>query len=206
MYDDLNQKELEILFFIKSNIENKGYPPTVREICKGVNLKSPSSVHGYLSKLEMKDYITKDATKPRAIVLKNQEDDFLLAKKQTVDVPIVGSVTAGLPILAVENIEDTFPLTADAIRDKEVFMLKVSGDSMINRGIYDGDFVLIEKRNNAKNGDVVLALIEDEATIKTFYKEDNRFRLQPENDSMNPIYTQDLKILGHVISLFREHV
>ncbi len=203
MYEDLNQKEIEILFYIKTNIEHRGYPPTVREICKGVNLKSPSSVHGYLSKLEGKGYITKDPTKPRALVLNDMNDDMLLTKKKTVDVPIVGQVTAGSPILAVENIEDTFPLPVDLISDKEVFMLRVSGESMINKGIYDGDYVLIEKRSNAKNGDTVLALIEDEATIKTFYKEETRFRLQPENDAMSPIYTDRLDILGHVIGLFR---
>lgn len=206
MYDDLNNKELDILAFIKSTIENKGYPPTVREICDGVDLKSPSSVHGYLERLEAKDYIIRTASKTRSIVLKEMEDDLLMNLKQTIDVPIIGRVAAGQPILAAENIEDTFPISANIAKDKELFMLKVVGESMINVGIYDGDYVLIEKRSYAKNGDIVLALLEDSATIKTFYKEVNHFRLQPENDSMSPIVTDELEILGHVIGLYRSLV
>lgn len=206
MYEDLNGKELEILFFLKKVIETNGYSPTVREICKGVGLKSPSSVHGYLERLEAKGYIEKSAMKSRTYVIKNQESDIMLAKKATVDVPIVGSVAAGTPILAFENIEDTFPIPVNLVADRDVFMLKVSGDSMINVGILDGDFVLIEKRNSAKNGDIVLALIDDSATIKTFYKEKGHYRLQPENDSMNPIYAKELNILGHVIGLYRNFI
>lgn len=206
MYEDLNNKEVEILYFIKSTIESKGYPPTVREICDGVDLKSPSSVHGYLERLESKDYIIRTASKTRSIVLKEMEDDYLANSKSTIDVPIVGRVAAGQPILAAENIEDTFPISANIAKDKELFMLKVVGDSMINVGIFSGDYVLIERRSYAKNGDIVLALLEDSATIKTFYKETNHFRLQPENDSMNPILTDELEILGHVIGLYRSLV
>lgn len=203
MYEDLNQKETEILFYIKRKIEEQGYPPSVREIGEGVGLKSPSSVHGYIERLVAKDYLEKSPMTNRTISLKNPDSDSLLSKKNTVDIPILGKVTAGLPILATENIEDTFPVLASISENKDLFMLKVSGDSMVNVGILDGDYVLIEKRNNAKNGDIVLALIDDSATIKTFYKEDNRFRLQPENDFMNPIYTDNLEILGHVIGLYR---
>ncbi len=206
MYEDLNQKEMEILFFIKKIIETQGYSPTVREICKGVGLKSPSSVHGYLERLEAKNYIEKSAMKNRTLVIKAQDDDLILSKKQTVDVPIVGQVAAGSPILASENIEDTFPIPTYLAEDKDLFMLKISGDSMINIGILDGDYVLIERRSSAKNGDIVLALIDDSATIKRFYKETDYYRLQPENDNMDPIITRDLEILGHVIGLYRDLV
>lgn len=206
MYEDLNQKEMEILFFIKKIIETQGYSPTVREICKGVGLKSPSSVHGYLERLEAKNYIEKSAMKNRTLVIKAQDDDLILSKKQTVDVPIVGRVAAGSPILASENIEDTFPIPTHLAEDKDLFMLKISGDSMINIGILDGDYVLIERRTSAKNGDIVLALIDDSATIKRFYKEIDHYRLQPENDSMEPIITTELEILGHVIGLYRDLV
>lgn len=206
MYEDLNQKEMEILFFIKKIIETQGYSPTVREICKGVGLKSPSSVHGYLERLEAKNYIEKSAMKNRTLVIKAQDDDLILSKKQTVDVPIVGQVAAGSPILASENIEDTFPIPTYLAEDKDLFMLKISGDSMINIGILDGDYVLIERRSSAKNGDIVLALIDDSATIKRFYKETGHYRLQPENDNMDPIITRDLEILGHVIGLYRDLV
>lgn len=203
MYEDLNQKETEILFFIKRKIEEQGYPPSVREIGEGVGLKSPSSVHGYIERLVAKDYLEKSPMTNRTISLKNPDSDVLLSKKNTVDIPILGKVTAGQPIFAAENIEDTFPVLATISENKDLFMLRVSGESMINAGILDGDYVLIEKRNNAKNGDIVLALIDDSATIKTFYKEENRFRLQPENDFMDPIYTDHLQILGHVIGLYR---
>lgn len=204
MYEDLTEKELQILIYIKQMIEKNGFPPTVREICKGVGLRSPSSVHGYLERLEAKEYIIRTAMKTRAIAINEELDSNLLTKKKTVDVPILGRVAAGMPIFASENIEDTFPITLDIAEDKDLFMLKVSGDSMINRGIFDGDYVLIERRNNAKNGDVVLALVDDSATIKTFYKEKDQFRLQPENDTMDPIYLNDLEILGHVIGLYRD--
>lgn len=203
MYEDLNQKELEILFFIKKKIEEQGYPPSVREIGDGVGLKSPSSVHGYIERLVAKDYLEKSPMTNRTISLKNHDSDCLLAKKNTVDVPILGKVTAGQPIFAAENIEDTFPVLASVSENKDLFMLKVSGESMINAGILDGDYVLIEKRNDARNGDMVLALIDDSATIKTFYREANRIRLQPENDFMEPIYSENVQILGHIIGLYR---
>ena len=204
MYEDLSQKQIEILLYIKNEIQRQGYPPAVREICKGVNLKSTSTVHGHLEKLEAKGYIRKDPTKPRAIEILDRQDDFLLARKKTVDIPILGKVTAGAPILAVENIEDTFPISSNIAENKDLFMLRVSGESMINVGILDGDYVLIERRNNAKNGDIVLALIDDSATIKTFYKEKDRYRLQPENDTMSPIYSNNVEILGHVVGLYRD--
>lgn len=204
MYEDLNQKEMEILFFIKKIIETQGFSPTVREICKGVGLKSPSSVHGYLERLEAKGYIEKSAMKNRTVIIKNQDSDMMLAKKQTVDIPIIGRVAAGSPILASENIEDTFPIPTNLAENKDLFMLKVFGESMINIGILDGDYVLVEKRSTAKNGDIVLALIDDSATIKRFFKENGSFRLQPENDNMDPIITNDLEILGHVIGLYRD--
>lgn len=203
MYDDLNQREIDILFFLKRFYETKGYPPTVREICKGTNTKSTSTVHANMEKLELKNYIKRDPTKPRAIEFINQESDILLNKKKTADIPILGQVTAGLPILAVENIQDTIPLSVDFIRDRDLFFLKVVGESMINAGIFDGDHVLIEKQSCAKNGEIVLALIEDEATIKTFYKEKSRYRLQPENDYMDPIYVEQIEILGKVVGLYR---
>ena len=203
MYDDLNQRELEILFFIKRFIESKSYPPTVREICAGCNIKSTSTVYYALEKLESTNYIRKDASKTRAIEIVPQDDDILMLKKKTVDVPVVGKVTAGAPILAVQNIEDTMPLPVEFVSDKELFILKVSGESMINAGIFDGDYVIIEKTNWASKGEKVLALIEDEATIKTYYKEENRFRLQPENDTMEPLYFENIDILGKIVGLYR---
>lgn len=204
MYDDLTQREIDVLFYIKKILEQKGYPPTVREICEGCSIKSTSTVHGTLNKLDEKGYIKRDLTKPRAIEILDQESNLLLSKKKTVDVPILGSVTAGMPILAVENIEDTMPVPAEFSEDRDLFILRVSGESMINLGILDGDYVIIEKRNYASNGQRVLALIEDEATIKTFYKEKNGFRLQPENDFMDPIYVKDLEILGIIVGLYRK--
>ena len=204
MYEDLNQRDLEILFFIKRFIESKSYPPTVREICSGCNIKSTSTVYYALEKLESTNYIRKDASKTRAIEIVPQDDDILMLKKKTVDVPIVGRVTAGAPILAVQNIEDTMPLPVGFVSNKELFILKVKGESMINAGIYDGDYVIIEKTNSARNGEKVLALIEDEATIKTFYKEKDRYRLQPENDNMEPFYFDKVDILGKIVGLYRK--
>lgn len=203
MFEDLSSRELDILFYIKKNIETEGYPPTVREICKGVNIKSTSTVHASLEKLELKNYIKRNPTKPRAIEILDQEDDILLAKKKTVDIPILGNVTAGMPVLAIENIKDTIPMSVDFVGDRDLFFLKVNGESMINIGILDGDYVLIEKRSYAENGQHVLVIIDNEATIKTYYKEKNRYRLQPENDSMEPIYTDHLNILGIIIGLYR---
>lgn len=204
MYEDLNQRETEIMLFIKKATETKGYPPTVREICKQLNIKSTSTVHGSLEKLELKGYIRKDPTKPRAIEILDTDEDLLMTKKKTVDIPIVGRVTAGEPILAYQNIEDTYPIPVRFAEGKNLFILKVSGESMINSGIIDGDFVIIEKTDYAMNGEKVLALIDDEATIKTFYKEDGYFRLQPENDFMEPIIVKELKILGKIVGLYRQ--
>lgn len=204
MYEDLSQKQIEILLYIKSEIQRQGYPPAVRDICKGVNFKSTSTVHGHLEKLEAKGYIRKDPTKPRAIEILDKEDDFLLARKKTVDIPIIGQVTAGLPILAVENIEDTFPVAVELVEGHDVFFLKVKGESMVDAGILDGDLVLVQEQKNANNGDIVVALLDDEATVKRFYKEKDRIRLQPENQFMEPIYALDITVLGKVIGLFRK--
>lgn len=204
MYEDLSQKQIEILLYIKNEIQRQGYPPAVRDICKGVNLKSTSTVHGHLEKLEAKGYIRRDPTKPRAIEILDKEDNFLLAKKKTVDIPIVGQVTAGLPILAVENIEDTFPIAVEFVEGHDVFFLRVKGESMIEAGIMDGDLVLVQEQKTAKNGEIVVALLEDEATVKTFYKEKDQIRLQPENQFMEPIYTRTVQIIGKVIGLFRK--
>ncbi|MBU5437629.1 transcriptional repressor LexA [Tissierella sp. MSJ-40] len=204
MYEDLTQKQIEILLYIKNEIQRQGYPPAVREICKGVNLKSTSTVHSHLEKLEMKGYIRKDPTKPRAIEILDREDDFLFVQKKTVDIPIIGKVTAGTPILAVENIEDTYPVPKELVEGHDVFMLKVQGESMVEAGILDGDLVLVKEQKSAINGDIVVALLEDEATIKRFFKEKNQIRLQPENQFMSPIYTNNVTILGKVIGLFRK--
>ncbi|MGN9164100.1 transcriptional repressor LexA [Tissierellaceae bacterium HCP3S3_D8] len=204
MYEDLSQKQIEILLYIKNEIQRQGYPPAVREICKGVGLKSTSTVHGHLEKLEAKGYIRKDPTKPRAIEILDNEDDFLLVKKKTVDIPVVGRVTAGTPILAVENIEDTYPVPIDLVEGHDFFMLKVQGESMIEAGILDGDLVLVQEQKTAQNGDIVVALLEEEATIKRFFKEKDRIRLQPENQFMEPIYSRNVSILGKVRGLFRK--
>ena len=204
MYEDLTQKQIEILLYIKNEIQLKGYPPAVREICKGVNLKSTSTVHSHLEKLENKGYIRKDPTKPRAIEILDRDDDFLFAQKKTIDVPIIGKVTAGAPILAVENIEDTFPIPIELVKGgNNIFMLKVQGESMIEAGILDGDLVLVKEQKDANNGDIVVALMQDEATVKRFFKEKNQIRLQPENQLMSPIYVNDVTVLGKVIGLFR---
>lgn len=205
MLEDLTQKQIEILLYIKSEVQRQGYPPAVREICKGVNLKSTSTVHGHLEKLEAKGYIRKDPTKPRAIEILDRNDGFLLASKKTIDVPIVGKVTAGAPILAVENIEDTYPIPLELVEGHDVFMLKVQGESMIEAGILDGDLVLVREQSSASDGDIVVALLDDEeATIKRFFKEKDSIRLQPENQFMTPIYSKNVSVLGKVIGLFRE--
>lgn len=197
----ISKKQSEILEYIKSEILAKGYPPSVREICEAVHLKSTSSVHSHLETLEKNGYIRRDATKPRAIEI--IDDTFNLTRREMVQVPIVGNVAAGMPLLAEQNISDYFPLPADYMPRNEVFMLKVRGESMINIGIFDGDLVLVERSEIASNGDVVVALVEDGATVKTFYKENDYFRLQPENDSMDPIIVKDVSILGHVKGVFR---
>ncbi len=201
-YGKISKKQEEILNYIKSEILKKGYPPAVREICEAVHLKSTSSVHSHLETLEKNGYIRRDPTKPRAIEI--IDDEFNLTRRETVNVPIVGTVAAGVPILAKQNIENYFPMPSEFMPNAQSFMLRVKGDSMINIGINSGDLVLVEQRNDAKNGDVVVALIEDSATVKTFYREKGHVRLQPENDSMDPIIVNgDAQILGKVFGVFR---
>jgi len=200
---NLSAKQQEILAYLKECILKKGYPPAVREICEAVHLKSTSSVHAHLETLEERGYIRKDPTKPRAIEI--LDDTFNLARREIVNVPIVGTVTCGEPILANENVEGYFPVPPEYLHTgKNTFMLKVKGDSMINAGIFHGDLVMVEETNTARNSDIVVALIDDSATVKTFYKENGHIRLQPENDTMDPIIIEgDLAILGKVIGLFR---
>ena len=197
----ISKKQLEILEYIKSQILERGFPPAVREICEAVNLKSTSSVHSHLETLEKNGYIRRDPTKPRAIEI--LDDSFNLTRREMVNVPIVGQVAAGEPILAQENIENYFPIPTEFMPNNQTFLLKVKGESMINAGILDGDMVLVEQASTASNGDMVVALIEDGATVKTFYKEEGIFRLQPENDSMDPIIVCEVTILGKVIGVFR---
>ena len=223
----ISAKQKEILEYIKSEILSKGYPPAVREICEAVDLKSTSSVHSHLETLEKNGYIRRDPTKPRAIEI--LDDDFNLTRREVVNVPIVGHVAAGEPILATENIENYFPIPVEYMPNEETFMLKVKGESMINAGIFNGDNVLVKKQPNAENGDIVVALVDDSATVKilvqkqsdaqngdivvalvddsatvkTFYKEDGYYRLQPENDTMDPIIVKECSILGKVFGVFR---
>ncbi|MCQ2492443.1 MAG: transcriptional repressor LexA [Lachnospiraceae bacterium] len=200
-YGKISKKQSEILEYIKEQILEKGYPPTVRDICSAVNLKSTSSVHSHLETLEKNGYIRKDPTKPRAIEI--IDDQFNLMRREVTQVPIVGSVAAGQPLLAQEYIEDYFPIPMEYMPNNQTFMLRVKGESMINVGIFDGDYVLVEEASTARNGELVVALVEDGATVKTFYKEDGYYRLQPENDSMEPIIVADASILGKVIGVFR---
>ena len=200
-YGRITDKQREILEYIKKEILNRGFPPSVREICQAVHLKSTSSVHAHLETLEKNGYIKRDATKPRAIEI--IDDDFNLARREIINIPVVGTVTAGEPILAVQNIEDYFPMLPDRISNKNTFMLHVRGESMINAGIFDGDLVIVEQQSTAENGDIVVAMIEDSATVKTFYKEDGYYRLQPENDSMEPIIVNEVSIIGKVGGLYR---
>ncbi|HJB17628.1 MAG TPA: transcriptional repressor LexA [Candidatus Blautia excrementipullorum] len=201
-YGRISKKQQEILDYIKNEILNRGFPPAVREICEAVHLKSTSSVHSHLEALEKNGYIRRDATKPRAIEI--IDDQFNLVRREVVNVPLVGTVAAGQPILAVENIEAYFPVPAEYMPNAQSFMLKVKGDSMINAGIFDGDQVLVKQQSSAENGEIVVALVEDSATVKTFYKEDGYYRLQPENDNMDPILVHgDLQILGKVFGVFR---
>ena len=196
----LSPKQQEILDFIKDSVK-KGYPPTVREIGEAVNLKSTSSVFANLSTLERKGYITKDPSKPRALII--NDESFNNSRVDTLSIPVVGQVAAGQPILAEQNIESYFPIPTEYVPRGEAFILKVKGDSMINIGIMNGDSVLVESTKEARNGDVVVALIEDSATVKTFYREDGHIRLQPENDTMNPIIVDDCMILGKVFGVYR---
>lgn len=198
----IGDKQREILEYLKKEIKAKGYPPSVREICDAVNLKSTSTVHGHLNRLEKKGMIRRDPTKPRAIEI--LEDSFYEIRHELVNVPIVGKVTAGQPILAVENIEDYFPLPVEYVKNDTVYMLHVHGDSMIEAGIFHNDLVLVRKQSSAENGDIVVAMIEDSATIKRFFREKDHIRLQPENPAMNPIIVRDVTILGKVIGLFRK--
>lgn len=200
-YGKITGKQSEILEYIKKEILNKGYPPTVRDICDAVNLKSTSSVHSHLETLEKNGYIRRDPTKPRAIEI--VDDNFNLSRREFVNVPLVGKVAAGQPILAVENIDNYFPIPTEYMPNSESFMLKVKGESMINVGIFDGDNILVQKQESARNGDIVVALVDDSATVKTFYKENGHIRLQPENDSMDPIIVPDCSILGKVFGVFR---
>jgi repressor LexA len=211
MQKKLSEKQQQILDFVNSEVQEKGYPPSVREICSAVGFKSTSTVHSHLEKLEKYGLITKDPTKPRALKVtgahtrgnvRNIGDYY--SRKELVEVPIVGKVTAGQPILAVENIEDTFPLPLDYVQNSTTFMLRVQGESMIEAGILDRDLVLVKQQSTANNGDIVVALIGDEATVKTFYKERDYIRLQPQNQYMDPlIVTNDISILGKVIGVFR---
>ena len=200
-YGKISSKQQEILEYIKQEILNKGYPPAVREICEAVHLKSTSSVHSHLETLEKNGYIRRDPTKPRAIEI--IDDNFNLTRREVVNVPILGQVAAGQPLLAVENIENYFPIPTEFMPNAETFMLKVKGDSMINAGIFNGDKILVQKQSDAQNGDIVVALVDDSATVKTFYKENGHYRLQPENDTMDPIIVNECSILGKVFCIMR---
>ena len=199
--EQITAKQTEILEYIKECVLKKGYPPSVREICEAVHLKSTSSVHSHLATLEEKGYIRRDPTKPRTIEIIDEE--FNPARRELVNIPVIGTVAAGQPILAEENISDYFPVPADILPNADVFMLEVKGESMINAGILNGDKVIVRMQNTAENGEMVVALLDDSATVKTFYKEDGHYRLQPENDTMEPIITDKVQILGRVIGFFR---
>lgn len=202
MSEKRENRRLEIYNFIKSYVEAKGYPPSVREICAAVGLKSTSTVHMHLENLESKGLIKRDSTKPRTIEIMENSP-----KKEMINVPIIGTIAAGTPILAVENIEDTFPIPIDYIKNKkQLFMLRIHGDSMIDAGILDGDFAIMEKSNSAKNGEIVGALIENEATLKRFFKEDGYVRLQPENRTMKPIIVQNCTIIGKLAGIYRAYL
>lgn len=197
----ISPKQKEILEYIKSQILERGFPPAVRDICEAVNLKSTSSVHSHLETLEKNGYIRRDPTKPRAIEI--LDDTFNLTRREVANIPLIGHVAAGEPLLAQQNIENYFPIPVEMLPNANMFLLKVRGESMINAGIFDGDLVLVEQRNIAANGEMVVALIEDGATVKTFYKENGYIRLQPENDNLDPIIVPDCMILGRVRGVFR---
>ena len=214
--EGLNKREKSILKYIAKQIEKNGYPPSVREIGKAVGLSSTATVHGYLARLEEKGYLKKENQKGRTLKLLKDENGESLAKKkkqetkdfysgrEMVEVPVIGKITAGEPILAVENVTDTFPIPIDFVGNSESFMLTVRGESMIEAGILNGDYILIRKQNTANNGEIVVALIDEEATVKTFYKEKDHIRLQPENSTMDPIIVPNCEILGKVIGVFRK--
>lgn len=201
MVRGLTMRQKQILDYIKEHTLKKGYPPSVREIGTAVGLSSSSTVHNHLSRLEHKGCIRRDPTKPRAIEVLEAGSPF--PRKRMVGVPLVGKVTAGAPILAVENVEDVIPLPWDLVRSEDVFLLRVRGESMIEDGILDGDQVIVRKQDTAENGDIVVALLEDEATVKRFYREGDRVRLQPANELLEPIWVREVKILGKVIGLLR---
>ena len=200
-YGKITAKQKDILEFIKSEILKKGYPPAVREICEAVNLKSTSSVHSHLETLEKNGYIRRDPTKPRAIEI--MDDSFQMVRHEMTSLPIIGTVAAGLPILAEQNIEGYFPIPTDMVPKGESFVLHVKGDSMVNAGIFNGDSIFVNVCNTASNGDTVVALVDDSATVKTYYKENGHYRLQPENDNMEPIILYNVEILGKVYGVFR---
>lgn len=202
MTEKKKNRQLEIYRFIKSQVKEKGYPPSVREICAAVGLKSTSTVHMHLENLEKNGLIKRDAAKPRTIEIVQESQN----KKEMINVPIIGNIAAGTPILAVENIEDTFPIPIDYIKsDNQLFMLRVHGDSMVDIGVLDGDLSIIEKTNSAENGDLVAALIENEATLKRFFKEKDHIRLQPENKTMKPIIVPDCTIIGKLVGVYRQY-
>ncbi len=203
-YGRITPKQSEILEYIKSEILNKGYPPAVRDICEAVHLKSTSSVHSHLETLEKNGYIRRDPSKPRAIEI--IDDSFNLVRREVVNVPVVGRVAAGNPLLAVENITNYFPIPAEFLPNEETFMLVVKGDSMVNMGIYEGDQIIVKKQSTANNNDVVVALVDDSATVKRYFKENGHYRLQPENDFMDPIIVDHVDILGKVIGLIRLNI
>jgi len=197
----ISTKQREILEYIKAQILERGFPPAVRDICEAVNLKSTSSVHSHLETLEKNGYIRRDPTKPRAIEI--LDESFNFTRREMVNVPLVGRVAAGEPLLAEQNVENYFPIPMEFMPNAQTFMLTVKGESMVNAGIFDGDMVLVEQRNYARNGEMIVALVDDGATVKTFYKEEGVIRLQPENDYMDPIIVPDCQILGKVIGVFR---
>lgn len=199
--EKITPKQQEILEYIKETILKKGYPPAVREICEAVHLKSTSSVHSHLETLEEKGYIRRDPTKPRTIEI--IDDCFNLTRREVVNVPLIGTVAAGVPLLAEQNIENYYPIPVELLPNAETFMLNVKGNSMINAGIFDGDQLIVERCSTAHNGEIVVALVDDSATVKRFYKENGYYRLQPENDTMDPILADQVEILGKVIGLFR---
>ena len=197
----ITNKQQEVLDFIKAQILKRGFPPSVREICAAVNLKSTSSVHSHLETLEKNGYIRRDPTKPRTIEI--TDDEFALMRREMSQVPILGEVAAGQPVLAQENILDYFPIPIEFMPNKSTFLLKIKGDSMINKGILHEDMVLVEESSVVSNGDMAVVLLEDGATVKTFYKENGYVRLQPENEYLEPIITKDVLVLGKVIGVFR---
>lgn len=204
--EELSKRQQSILQFIINEIKSKGYPPSVREIGKAVGLKSPASVHSHLKTLEKLNYLRRDPAKPRAIeVIFNNNDQKSKSDKEMINIPVVGKVTAGAPILAEENVEDYFPVPVSYLKvgNNDLFMLKVSGDSMVEAGILNGDYVIAEKQSYAENNEIVIALLEEEATVKRFFKEKNHIRLQPENPAYEPIISKNVKILGKVTGLFR---